>query len=176
MHSCFQIRVNLFSINVDYGARIRHSEREKLLGLGHIELRGQQREIDWVEVRVLFMSERKTEKIFQVWLVKGGLRWSSDLWPDVGRTSVTWRQHQPALTAMRKNVKLSKGYSKLSEKRLKVVNRVQKKCRAGYIYKGCVSGHVTTETLHHQRFLCTAPKLYSWCRCSDQLKCQWLCF
>jgi hypothetical protein len=47
---------------------------------------------------------------------------------------------------MRKNVKLSKGYSKLSEKRLKVVNRVQKKCRAGYIYKGCISGHVTTDT------------------------------
>jgi hypothetical protein len=58
MHSCLQIRVNLLPINVDYGARIRHGEREKLLGLGHIELRGQQREIDWVEVRVLLMNKR----------------------------------------------------------------------------------------------------------------------
>jgi hypothetical protein len=62
---------------------------------------------------------------------------------------------------MRKNVKLSKGNSELSEKGLKVVNRVQKKCRTGYIYKGCVSDHVTTETLLHQSFLYTAPKLYS---------------
>jgi hypothetical protein len=55
---------------VDYGARIRHVERDKLLGLGHRELRGQQREIDWVEVRVLFMSELKIEKIFQFGLLK----------------------------------------------------------------------------------------------------------
>jgi hypothetical protein len=52
---------------VDYGARIRHGERDKLLGMGH-------REIDWFEVRMLFMNERKIEKIFQVRLVKGGLR------------------------------------------------------------------------------------------------------
>ena len=74
MHSCLQIRVNLLPINVDYEARIRHGERDKLLVMGHRELRGQQREIDWVEVRMLFMNERKIEKIFQVRLVKGGLR------------------------------------------------------------------------------------------------------
>jgi hypothetical protein len=43
-----------------------------LWGIGNYE--DNRGKIDWVEVRMLFMNERKIEKIFQVRLVKGGLR------------------------------------------------------------------------------------------------------
>jgi hypothetical protein len=46
-------------------------------------------ELELVGQHFSLRTSNKIEKIFHVERVEGGLRRSSDLWPDVGQTSVT---------------------------------------------------------------------------------------
>ncbi len=72
--SCFQARVYLLPVNVDYWASSRHWERNKFLGSGHRGSQGREngKEID--EIRKRYPQEPRIRKLFHFRLCESGLR------------------------------------------------------------------------------------------------------